>query len=343
MQSRFQSYQSSIQSGLQSDYAKSTSSFFSNILTTTTSKYNSLKRQLISSEADGDTEDDSHIARGLRAYYTEKGRAFPPWLPPDPKAPPPPAPTQFVSSSGVNVQQKGYGTQNQQNPTGSGRWNRSGGGLSDLWGDGNRNSSPPGSDSLRQRPSMVSNNSAGSVPTSSQSGRFGSSRFGSGESLQPEPQSRPLPSQRAGSYQSQGSVGGGRFDTASPPPASGVSAQDRLKARLWGAARTASPPPNAASAGSPGNSGSRNPYENTGGGNNSYAKQASGSNSRYGGGPSQDRPLVSSNSPWSGGGDYGGSGGYEQSGVPSGGGLPSGPRSGRQGVGLPNGPRPQRF
>ena len=60
------------------------SSYLSNLLTTTTGRYNSLRRTLLSSEDDGDTEDDSHISRALRAYYTEKARPFPPWLPPDP-------------------------------------------------------------------------------------------------------------------------------------------------------------------------------------------------------------------------------------------------------------------
>ena len=97
MQSRFAN---TYASATQSDYDKSTSSFFGSILTTTTTKYNTLKRQLISSEADGDTEDDSHIARGLRAYYTEKGRGLPEWLPKDPKAPVMQAPAVMVSSSG---------------------------------------------------------------------------------------------------------------------------------------------------------------------------------------------------------------------------------------------------
>ena len=95
------------------------SSYFSNLLTNTTSRYNSLRRTLLSDEADGDTEDDTHISRVLRSYYTEKGRPFPPWLPPDPKAPQQ-APTVFVSSSG------------RQQP-GAAQMGRGGGALSDLW------------------------------------------------------------------------------------------------------------------------------------------------------------------------------------------------------------------
>ena len=200
---------------------------------------------------------------------------------------------------------------------------------------------------------------------SAQGGRFGASRLGAGgELLQQEMQSRPLPSQRAGSYQSQAASNrGGRFGTASPPPSngttsfgppsSGATAQDRLKARLWGAGRTASPPPSNASTPSIASSGSRSPYENMGpslgggvAGENPYAPQQ-GASSRYGGSgaTSQGRPSVGANSPWSGGGEYDGGGGsaYEQGNTRSGVGLPSGPRVGRQGVGLPNGPRPQRF
>jgi hypothetical protein len=62
------------------------------------------------------TRNDSHISRVLRAYYTEKGRPFPQWLPPDPKGAPPPV--QFASSG-----------RPRQAPMGG----RAGGGLSDLW------------------------------------------------------------------------------------------------------------------------------------------------------------------------------------------------------------------
>ncbi|PTB78540.1 hypothetical protein M440DRAFT_1320659, partial [Trichoderma longibrachiatum ATCC 18648] len=65
------------------------SSWYSNLVTKTSSQISNLRSTLLSSEADGDTEDDTHVCRVLRNYYTEKGRPFPGWLPPDPKAPPP--------------------------------------------------------------------------------------------------------------------------------------------------------------------------------------------------------------------------------------------------------------
>jgi hypothetical protein len=61
-----------------------TMSYFSNILTATKTRYASLRQ---GDEADGDTEDDSHITRVLRNYYAEQiphGRPYPTWLPPPP-------------------------------------------------------------------------------------------------------------------------------------------------------------------------------------------------------------------------------------------------------------------
>src|SRR3954449_4364510 len=98
------------------------SAYLSNLLTTTTSRYNSLRRTLLSDEADGDTEDDSHISRVLRAYYTEKGRPFPQWLPPDPKAPQPPPPQPMYLNNPA-----GAGAGRGAAPVGRG------GALSDLW------------------------------------------------------------------------------------------------------------------------------------------------------------------------------------------------------------------
>ncbi|KLJ06870.1 hypothetical protein EMPG_17642, partial [Blastomyces silverae] len=58
-------------------------------------RFNSLRRAISSGDEtdDPDSEDCSHISNVLRAYYTEKGRRFPPWLPADPKSPAPPPPT----------------------------------------------------------------------------------------------------------------------------------------------------------------------------------------------------------------------------------------------------------
>ena len=46
-------------------------------MTATKNRYATLRG---GDEADGDTEDDSHISRVLRNYYTEQGRPFPLWL-----------------------------------------------------------------------------------------------------------------------------------------------------------------------------------------------------------------------------------------------------------------------
>ncbi|KAJ5127681.1 hypothetical protein N7448_008460 [Penicillium atrosanguineum] len=53
------------------------------------SRLTSLRRAITLGDEgdDPENEDGSHISNALRAYYTEKGRPFPSWLPPDPKAP----------------------------------------------------------------------------------------------------------------------------------------------------------------------------------------------------------------------------------------------------------------
>ncbi|KAI5849625.1 hypothetical protein DFP73DRAFT_302619 [Morchella snyderi] len=50
--------------------------YFSNILTATKTRYQSIRGDT----DDGDTEDDSHLARCLRTYYQENDRAIPDWL-----------------------------------------------------------------------------------------------------------------------------------------------------------------------------------------------------------------------------------------------------------------------
>jgi hypothetical protein len=188
------------------------SSYLSNILTNTTSKYNTLRRNLLSDEVDGDTEDDSHLCRALRAYYTEQNKAFPPWLPNDPKRS---ASVQTTSSFTSSLRQQS----SQQTPTinapqGGGR-----GGLSDLWDTPGQRQASPQPQSLRVR-------------AQERSGSF-QGRAQGGDSLAAP---RPLPSQRAGSYQSSVAQQQQGSDP-SPPASSGGTAQDRLKARLWGAAR----------------------------------------------------------------------------------------------------------
>jgi Sec1-binding region of Mso1 len=202
-------------------------SYLTSILTTTTSRYTSLKQSLLPNESDGDTEDDSHISRVLRAYYTEKGRPFPQWLPPDPKAPqpPPPQPMYLNNPAGASA---GRGAA----PAGRG------GVLSDLWDSPAQGGPPQQEESLSLRrggrgPGRMQNLPSPGPP--------------SGGIVDSYTNARPLPSQRAGSYQSQFSQQSSASqvreqDNYSPPPSSGgsgVTAQERLKARLWGSGNAA--------------------------------------------------------------------------------------------------------
>ena len=196
------------------------SGYLSNLLTTTTSRYNNLRRTLLSNEEDGDTEDDSHVSRVLRAYYTEKGRPFPPWLPPDPND------RRATTPQPATMQQSGYFASSARSSAAGRPAATPGGGLSDLWDPA---------------PSP-----AAAAPTQPQSLRaarrpMGAQQPSAGNTLAP-PQARPLPSQRAGSYQSTASQGGRPGVEPSPPSSSGGggTAQERLRARLWGAARTGS-------------------------------------------------------------------------------------------------------
>ncbi|CAD0025171.1 unnamed protein product [Aureobasidium pullulans] len=203
------------------------SSYLSNILTNTTSKYNTLRRNLLSDEVDGDTEDDSHLCRALRAYYTEQGKAFPQWLPNDPKRSTSAQTTTSSFTSSLR-QQSSQQLPTINAPQGGGR-----GGLSDLWDTPGQKQPSPQPQSLRVR-------------AQDRSGSF-QGRAQGGDSLAAP---RPLPSQRAGSYQSSMAQQQQGADP-SPPASSGGTAQERLKARLWGAARTGSPANGAGAGASP--------------------------------------------------------------------------------------------
>jgi hypothetical protein len=292
------------------------STWYSNILTTTTSRISNLQRTLLSSDADGDTEDDTHVCRVLRNYYTEKGRAFPPWLPPDPKAPAPVAPV-FAGQTQVGSR---YGAM-------QGSAQQGGNALSSLWDSGN-------------------NQSAQAAPASLRAGRTGG--ITSGSSRNPfaaggaAAQARPLPSDR-GSYDSASSYG---RDGASPPPgSSGGSAQERLRQKLWGGgSRTGSPPVQQPQGGqAPSRYGGGSAAAAGGGGRTDNYEERFAPGGMYdasgGRAGSGDRPFMAANAPWasneydySGGGNTGG-GGRSAGGLPSGprrgGGLPSGPRMGR--------------
>ncbi|RWA08755.1 hypothetical protein EKO27_g6353 [Xylaria grammica] len=278
------------------------SGWYSNIVGATTSKISNLQRSYFSGEADGDTEDDTHVCRVLRSYYAEKGKPFPGWLPPDPKAPPP-ATAVYSQPSQVGSR---YGGLGQQQP-------QQGGSLSSLW-DNNPAPQPQETQSLRRGrgvPPPMRNSDPRSSPF-----RNSDPMAGNG---QDNLQARPLPSQRAGSYQTQGS-----FGSAPTPPAGsgGGSAQDRLKQRLFGGSRTASP-----AASGPFNP----PPQRGGGGGSGDYEDRFAPGGMYDSGPGRgggDRPYMSSNSPWSNNGPNLSSSGD--------GGRPAG---GRRPVGLPSGPR----
>jgi len=230
------------------------SSYLSNLLTHTTSRYNSLRRTLLSSEEDGDTEDDTHICRVLRAYYTEKARGLPAWLPADPN-------DRKSARPDPHAQQSGYfNSVGAKSSYGSVPGQADGrGGLSDLWDPPAAAASypPPQPQSLRsaRRPVAPSQGVASNAP----------------------PQARPLPSQRSGSYQNVGPAGpsGGSNErlpmephmSSSSSNFGGGTAQERLKARLWGGRPGAGGPPQSPSfprensGGSYGGGGGSNPYD----------------------------------------------------------------------------------
>ncbi|RDA88235.1 hypothetical protein CP532_0338 [Ophiocordyceps camponoti-leonardi (nom. inval.)] len=123
-------------------------SWYSSIVTKTTSQLSSLRATLLSSEADGDDDDDTHVCRVLRNYYTDKGRPLPAWLPPDPKAPAPtpvaqPPPQQPAVGSRYGSAASQQQSQSQQ-----------GGGLSSLWGNDQSSSRNNRADLAPPRPQM---------------------------------------------------------------------------------------------------------------------------------------------------------------------------------------------
>ncbi|KAK5172541.1 uncharacterized protein LTR77_002661 [Saxophila tyrrhenica] len=200
------------------------SSYLSNLLTSTTSRYQSIRRTLLSNEEDGDTEDDSHISRVLRAYYTEKGRPYPQWLPPDPNdrravTPQPQLTSTSSYLSSITGAKSSYApVQNQAQQQPGGRSS-----LSDLWDPPAQSQPAP----MQPQSLRAGRRPVAAAPAPSNPG-----------GLAP----RPLPSQRAGSYQSMQSNQSGRptYETTPSTGSTGGTAQDRLKARLYGT-RSASP------------------------------------------------------------------------------------------------------
>jgi hypothetical protein len=298
-------------------------SWYKDLLTNASSNISKLQRTYFAGEADGDTDDDTHVCRVLRGYYAEKGQPLPGWLPPDPRAPPPTAPV-YANQQGGQQQGGGrYGALGAQGGGGGGGQQ----GLSSLWGDGGGNNAGGGAGAGRGGQGQFVNN-RNPFAAAGGGGDMGQQRPGIG-------------GQRAGSYQPTG----GRMDTASPTGSGPSSAQEKLKQRLWGGARTTSPnsagpfqPPGQQQqqqAPPPQQAGNRWGWGNQGGSGDAGSGAPAGRRT--------DRPVMSANAPWADGGfDYpaGGGGGGGGGGGQGGGrgyGLPSGPRGG-----LPSGPRPSR-
>ncbi|KAI5803090.1 hypothetical protein EDC01DRAFT_645762, partial [Geopyxis carbonaria] len=167
-------------------------SYFSNLLTATKTRYATLRA---GEDVDGETEDDSHISRVLRSYYTEQQRPLPPWLPPAPQAARTSSP---VATSLRNV----YGSGRRANSSNSQTSQASNASLADIWDA----PAQPQQGQQQERP------------------RFGSQRQ----------QHAPAP----GLFPDEGQGGG----QGGPQQ---MTAQQRIKERLWGGRRndTASPPP----------------------------------------------------------------------------------------------------
>jgi hypothetical protein len=241
-----------------------------------------------SEDDDPDYEDSSHVSNVLRAYYTEKGRTFPEWLPPDPKKP---APAPVAQQSMYN-QYGGYGgSQYGIQQDYSRNSSASQGGLSDLWDSGPAAAPAPASQSLRApRPTPQS--------LRSHDGSMSQQQGLAPSYAQQSSAARPLPSQRAGSFQ----------NTPSANPGA-MGSRDRLRARLQGGSSGRSSP---APQGQGSYSGSTNSYDSSGGGS----------------------PYVSASEPWSSGSsnpyhDSGPANTYTAPQRQRPGGLPSGPRGPR--------------
>lgn len=265
-------------------------SWYSNIASRVNNSVTTLSRNLLNSEADGDTEDDTHVCRVLRQYYTtEKPTAgFPAWLPPDPKAAPPVAiiPQHQAIPSRYGAAAAGGGLQSSPSS-----------GLSSLW---DKNRAPAAAAAGPRNPFAPGGARSPADPSMG------------GGAVRP-----PLPGSAA-------RAGGGGAGSYSGPSAAAGSIQERLKGRLGGGARTVSPgnsggspfaPPPAAPVRGASGSGDYDPYRaggGYGGGHNPYASSSGGSDAAGGGGGS--------------GGRYGAGGGGLPSGPRRMGGLPSGPR-----------------
>ncbi|RAH66291.1 uncharacterized protein BO66DRAFT_332077 [Aspergillus aculeatinus CBS 121060] len=228
-------------------------------------RLNSLKRAITSGDErdDPDNADCSHISNVLRAYYTEKGRPYPSWLPPDPKAPAP-APARVIATSQIPPGAAGSAPASSaygRGGSGGGGSGGGGGGLGDLWGDAGSATPPTSQTSSLRRGRMTAGGNNNSIHNSMGAPLSATASAPGGpiahNSLSPTPSAmqqhphhpagggRPLPSQRAGSYQTiSGPVTGG--GATQQPLERAASAQERLRARLHGG-RSPSPGQNPSS------------------------------------------------------------------------------------------------
>ncbi|KAL8947634.1 MAG: hypothetical protein Q9222_006106 [Ikaeria aurantiellina] len=211
-------------------------------ISTTTSRYTSALRQRITtstSESDDlyiDTPDASHVSRVLRAYYKEKGKPIPDWLGVDPRdktnnTQQESKGSSYLGSLRRSAASAGGGDTSSSASATMGRGG-GGGGLGDIWGDSGGAQQRQDEGSLRRGVGV----GAGRVmarkpllgrPDSAEGGSGGGAGLGA----------RPLPSQRAGSYQNV--TAGGSGSSGGGATGGGGTAQDRLRARM--AARMGSP------------------------------------------------------------------------------------------------------
>jgi hypothetical protein len=319
MQSYFSTYFSSGSQSSQQTPPLTSSGTTSTWSNTLSSRLQGLRKALTTNteQDDPDNEDASHVSNVLRAYYTEMGRPFPPWLPPDPRKPSVAlAPQQSSQYGQYENTYSGYGgnqygaTQQPGNRGSGGR----GAGLSDLWESGPAQpAAPPAPQSLRTRPERP-------VPQSLLQSRESATSAGSPSQAQSQSSQRSarlLPSQRAGSYQAS-------IQNSNTAGTTGAGSKDRLRARLQAGGSGQNSPIQSASGGPYGQSAYRQYRQDS-----SY----SSAGSTGGGSPS---PYVSASQPWAGV-DDGFNGGYDGADEPY-----YNPRSGASGLARgqrPGGPR----
>ena len=173
--------------------------YFSNLLTATKNRYAHLRA---GDDADGDSEDDSHITRALRNYYLENpNRPYPEWLPPPPnQRSNSPAPAPVTSLRNTYGRRQQAPSQQQPPPSAS---------LSDIW-------DAPTDQHQQQYQQQQQQHGRPSLGRSA----------ATANAAHPRPQLFP----------DEGSASAGG--------AASMTAQQRIKERLWGSRGTnASPPP----------------------------------------------------------------------------------------------------